>query len=520
MYTNIKTTDILVVGGALSGLMAALAAHEHSQNVLIVSKAKAGHCGNTLISAGMMAAAIGPDDSPEQFYDNLLASGKGIIDTKLAHKLAFNSKKIFEILVKYGVKFVKNQDQIKLNAAPGHDTSRSVQVELEGIPVQNAGLGFMRPLLTACQSRNIPIIEGYSLVELIKRDDKIIGALFQNLQGNWLQVNAKAVIIATGGYSKLFGITNNTADITADGIAAAFSAGAKLQDMEQAQFFPCMMFKPLKLIPNNILFGLGSKLKNNKNEYFMATYDHAADMATRDVMARSIYYEVQAGRGVADNSVYFDCTAIDSKVWQNEFKALYTVFKNKGVDLTKDCFPVKPCSHYSLGGIMTDDQCRSSLKGLYVAGEAIASVHGANRLAGAGLLEAALFGYEAGKTAACDCACMPVTKEETVVTRRITKPEPHLMQELSQLMWTYCSLIRDAAGLNKALEQLQAIYQQTQSYALREKINLCQAIVQSALLRCESRGAHYRTDYPNSDPEQARHIVAELLQGKVRVAFK
>lgn len=517
---NKQTTDVLVIGGALAGLMAALAAHQHTENVMLVTKAPAGKCGNTLISAGMIAAAIGEQDSPDLFYENLLDSGKGLIDEQLAYKLAFNSKEVFEKLVEFGVQFVKDGDKFKVNMAPGHNAARNIQADLGSIPVQNAGLAFMLPLLRTCQERGVGITEGYTLLRLVKNGEQISGAIFKDRHDNYLQVNAKTVIIATGGYSKLFGVTNNTADITADGIAAAFSAGCALQDMEQAQFFPCMMFKPLKLIPNNILFGRGSRLKNKNGEYFMTNYDPAGDMATRDIMARSIYYEVQAGRGIADDSVYFDCTPIAPTVWDKEFKGLYDLFKNKNIDLTKDAFPVKPCAHYSLGGIMVDANCQTTVQGLYVAGEAIASVHGANRLAGAGLLEAALFGWEAGHQAAIAAAKLPTAAGITVQVPTINKPEAELSAALGKIMWDSCSLIRNSAGLQTALLELDILFGQTKSEQLREKIQLCQAIVQSALLRQESRGAHYRLDYPDSDPAQAKHIVSKLVDGQIVTEFK
>ena len=515
-----QTTDVLVIGGALAGLMSALAAREHTERVLVVSKAPAGKCGNTLISAGMIAAAIGRDDSPQLFYDNLLESGKGLIDEQLAHKLAFNSKAVFDKLVEFGVKFVKDAEGFKVNLAPGHNAARNIQAALGNIPVQNAGLAFMLPLLQACKDQGVQISDGYTLVQLLKQGDRISGALFRDRTGGYLQVAAKTVVIATGGYSKLFGVTNNTADITADGIAAAFSIGCKLQDMEQAQFFPCMMFKPLKLIPNNILFGRGSRLKNKDGEYFMTNYDPAGDMATRDIMARSIYYEVQAGRGIADDSVYFDCTPIEHSVWTDEFPGFYKLFKNKGVDLTKEAFPVKPCAHYSLGGIMVDDNCQTNISGLYVGGEAMASVHGANRLAGAGLLEAALFGWESGRNAALAALELPTMQMDDCAPAPVYTPEPELEVELGRIMWSSCSLIRTADVMQTALADLDTLQAKTSSEQFIGRINLCRAILKSALLRTESRGAHYRLDYPQPDPTQAKHIVTKMVDGQVVAAFK
>lgn len=512
---NTQSTDVLVIGGALAGLMAALAARKHTDKVLLVSKAPAGKGGNTLISAGMIAAAIAEQDSAELFYNNLLDSGKGLIDKQLAHKLAFKSQTVFAKLVELGVQFVKDGDNFRVNLAPGHNAARNVQVELGNIPVQNAGLAFMLPLLDACQQQGVSISAGYTLVQLLKNGEHISGALFKDKQDNYLQVNAKTVVIATGGYSKLFGVTNNTADITADGIAAAFSAGCILQDLEQAQFFPCMMFKPLKLIPNNILFGRGSRLKNKDGAYFMSNYDPAGDMATRDIMARSIYYEVQAGRGIAEDSVYFDCTPIAHSVWAQEFQAFYKLFKNKGLDLTKDCFPVKPCAHYSLGGIMVDANCQTTISGLYVGGEAMASVHGANRLAGAGLLEAAVFGWEAGEQAALAAGKLAAPIATVAAAPVCKPPEPELAAELGKIMWSSCSLIREATGLQNALAKLDNLWQQTSSMQLQAKIKLCQAIVQAALLRQESRGAHYRLDHPDSDPAQAKHIISSLAAGQL-----
>lgn len=516
----IKQVDVLVIGGGLAGLMAAMSAHEHHAKVLLISKGKIGRGGNTLVSGGGMSGALGSSEdvnNPQAFYSDIIKSGKGLADEQLARLLADSSGEMIERLYGYGVKFIKESDgSFRVRRPPGHSVARNIPTNWDGIAYANRGLSFSLPIHAQCQAKGIEMLEGWALKELLKSGDKICGAAFGNKQNEQLLINAKSVILACGGYGFLFAKTNNTNDALGEGIAAAMRIGCRVRDMEQVQFYPTMMFEPLKITASNPLFGEGATLRNRHGERFMHKYDPDGDMATRDNMARGIFLEVQAGLGV-DERVYFDCTGIAEQQLLARFGSFYGFLKKNRIDLTKDYLKVSPCVHYTLGGIVIDERCQTDVAGLYAAGEITGGVHGANRLSGAALMETCVFGWEAGKHAAEHSFTERVSECGSSSSGRETV-DYEAFDKLRDIMWQYVSLVRSQESLSKAREALDKLGES--SKGLQPFLDVCQAIIGAATLRQESRGAHYRADYPHTDVQLAKPTCCRLdAQGKLEVSW-
>lgn len=327
-----KETDVLVIGGGLAGLMAAISAKQKAPSVAIVSKGVVAKSGNTLVAGGWLSSATAEKgNEPEKYYEDVINSGKGLNSPKLVRKLTESSPYMLELLEKYGVKFLKGQEKYVKAKMPGHTVPRSLLTEYAKIHYFNRGLGFTLPLLEKVKEEGICIYEGITIIKLIQADKRIVGAWGIERSGKLWCIRAGSTVLAAGGGGSLYSRTNNTSDITGDSFALALAAGCRLVDMEQIQFYPSMMFQPFKTIISNALFSEGAKLLNSFKEEFMLNYDPAGNMATRDVMSRAIYTEIKAGRGI-DGYVYIDCSSIKTEVLQGIHQAFYNNFCEKGLD--------------------------------------------------------------------------------------------------------------------------------------------------------------------------------------------
>lgn len=500
-------------------MVAALEARKSVDKVVLASKAPAGRSGNTIVSGAGFSAYIRdemPEDSEEQFFQDTFEGGLRVGDPRLIGTLAEKAGPALLVLeAVYGVELRRREGKIVRRRPPGHSFPRSVPTIYSSYPYPVRGLSITRPLASKLSASGIIRLDGYTVTDLAVHDGEICGAYLLDGRGTGspVSVGAKAVVLAAGGGGRLFSHTNNTNDVSGDSYALALRAGAELRDMEFVQFYPTMGVKPAKVTVSNPLFGYGAVLRNRSGEKFMERYDPRGDMATRDAMARAIFWEVAGGNGV-DGGVYLDCTGISKDILRKVYPSFVSFLRKHKHDIFSDWLIVYPSTHFFCGGIKIDPLGYTGIPGLFAAGEAAGGMHGANRLSGNALSEALIYGFYAGEGAGKYAAIKSGSPPEL--------PAPPLPQfnmkgdispdevcgALRRALWLDVSLVRDQVSLERArgviidceksLADCRARDQREIQRYLQAK-NMClvgRAIVEAALLRKESRGCHYRSDFP------------------------
>lgn len=306
--------DVLIVGGGMAGLMAALAVRDKGRTAAIVSLGPVARSGNTVVAGGVISAVSGAQgNAAEAFLRDLEDSAQNIADPALISRLAGESEETLLRLERLGVPLRRQDGNFVRLLSPGHSVARTVPTDWEGVPFASRGMTFLKPLGQRVAEAGVREINGLRVVRLMKEEGRVTGVIaYERKTGERRVLRAGSVILATGGYGGLFRQNNNVADIYGDGAAMALEAGCTLRDMELVQFYPLMMFKPIKsTIPGTILRA-GAVLRNSAGERFMSRYDPKGDEARRDVMSRAVYQEIQAGRGI-DGYIHVDCTGVSEK---------------------------------------------------------------------------------------------------------------------------------------------------------------------------------------------------------------
>jgi succinate dehydrogenase/fumarate reductase flavoprotein subunit len=537
-----RSVDLLVIGGGLAGLSAALEARERSLEVALVCKSKAGKSGNTLVSGGALSVVsdfAGYDDSPSILEKDLLNSGAGINDNELVKLFARESTSVLPFLEKYGVKFKSFEGKPMVKHPPGHSVRRSFPSEYRNYSYLNRGLALTLPLLDQAKRRGVRIVDETTVIRLLTDEEGICGAVaMANSSGGKMRLRAKAVILAAGGGAGLYEKNNNTADVSCDSYRLAYEAGAVMRDMEMVQFYPSMMYSPIKMPLSNPLFGDGAVLKNNLGEEFMYRYSDRGNLATRDIMARAVMTEIEEGRGNPEY-VYMDCSKIDSEVLDKKYQELRITLKKAGLDIKKDLLPLAPAAHFYIGGIEIDRDCRTSVEGLLACGEAAGGLHGANRLSGIALAETVVFGKIAGRTASKICRKreqkrnLPELEEEVPEIRHGESVIPDLIKGIRTLMWKNASIKRNEGSLKTASDELDRIIKLKESakiegprdhvlyHQLESMIVAAQMLLCASFKRLESRGAFCRTDYPEIDNSfRGNFFLKKDPNGKMECTFR
>lgn len=505
-------SDVLVVGGGLAGLSAALEAARAGAGVTLLAKRRPGRSGNSVVAAGNLSGPFdGSAAATRTFVADTLQAGGGIADPRLVATLAADAPAIPGYLQNLGVTWLQNGGTFQYGLVPGFRRPLTIRPELGTVPLATAGLSLTLPLLGAARSAGVRLVEWETVVDLLLGTDRVAGVRSLDRQGRMQCWPAGAVILACGGAGRLFARSNNTREMTGDGLALAYAGGATLRDLEFIQFHPSMGIDPLRMIFPTTLFGDGAVLRNAAGEAFLAARVPGGEaVATRDQMSRAIAGEVAAGRGLK-GGVQLDLSGIPEVLRQGRYRELFALLRRSG-SVPVNGMVVGLAVHFSMGGVMIDADGATTMPGLYAAGEICGGIHGANRLGGNALLEALVFGRRAGKTAAAatagDRAEGTVPAWEPPTGAGTASPAP-VRSRVREVLSTTAGVERCGEELAWGLEQLAAQEARFAAcgwqddpllwWETRHMLSGARLLLTAALARTESRGAHYRSDYPQSD---------------------
>ncbi|MFZ5650871.1 MAG: FAD-binding protein [Bacillota bacterium] len=533
-------TDVLILGSGGAGLFAALHVYDYnpSLEVVLATKGLIGKCGCSRMVQGGLNVVLNPADSVEKHFMDTIKGGGFINDQELAYTLVSDAPKaVHEMEVKVGCYFDRAEDgTIHQKAFAGQSFDRTVHVaDLSGIQI----VARLTDQIFRRQDR-IKVLEETRGLDLLTtgEGDRVVGAVMADMRtGEFIVVNAKVVIVATGGASSMYKIAAPSFDKTGDGMAMCFRAGAVFMDMEMMQFHPTGLLAGQSRLSGSVLEeglrGAGGYLINGLGERFMERYDpERMERSTRDRVARAGYMEIMAGRGTESGGVYLVMSHLGPEFVEKKFPGMCDRVKDIGKDLAREPVEISPTSHFMMGGVKIDPDCRSiNMKGLVVSGEDSSGVHGANRLGGNGICESTTFGRRAGDTAAAIAeqeVLRPYRQEQVEeIRRRWTKFFRRtegvdiypIRDEIKNLMWEKVGVVREGKKLQEAMARLDELLEMAdQAYVANRTlsrynmewndilntinwITVARMVSKSASLRTESRGSHYRSDFTGTDNE-------------------
>ena len=505
------TADVIVIGSGVAGLTTALNLRSHNLSVLLVTKARIDE-GSTKWAQGGIAAALGPGDTPDQHKKDTLAAGAGLCDLAAVDVLVSEGPEAVRKLIARGAVFDKSETgEIALTREGGHLRNRILHAGGDA-----TGAEVSRALLAAVQEdAGIEIIEHALAIDALKSaTGRVCGVTLHVIGKGSLdgvgRALSRAVVVATGGLGQVYSQTTNPAVSTGDGVALALRAGADVADVEFIQFHPTVLWRDLanrgqQPLISEAVRGEGAILLNHKDEQFMVGKHPQADLAPRDVVAKEIFNQMRIS---GQPHVWLDARKIND--FAKRFPTIYASCVANGIDPTVEKIPVAPASHYASGGVRVDLNGQSSIAGLYICGEsACTGAHGANRLASNSLLEGLVFGARIADSLAKD---LP-PQEQPVEDSKTTLLDPKIVIPLQIAMSEGAGVMRSESSLRKTVQTLQELSKLTSNQPRIEAWEasnlhlLATAIVRSALERTETRGSHWRSDFPDlSDKWQVRVI--------------
>jgi L-aspartate oxidase len=496
-------TDFLVIGAGVAGLRAAIELAPAGR-VTVLTKREVTDSA-TQYAQGGIAAALSDEDQIGLHLQDTLAAGDGLCNVDAATVLVEEGPPRIEELIQWGTEF--DRDGTKLSFAREGAHSRNRILHAHG---DSTGREILRALWAKAKTvSNISILEFELSTGLLVEDGRIAGIHLIHDSGEPALVRASAVLLATGGLGQLYRNSTNPPVATGDGVSMAYRAGAEVSDMEFIQFHPTALY--LKNAPRFLISeavrGDGAYLRNAERVRFMPSYHPLAELAPRDVVARAIVHELAKSRS-EDPAVYLDLAHLDAAHSKAHFPRIYATCLQYGIDITRDLIPIRPAAHYSMGGVRTNLEGMTSLPGLYAAGEVAATgVHGANRLASNSLLEGLVFGARAGSKMRGELRSATGRSKisHEVKNNPVEANVEKTTREIQDLMWSNVGIVREAGALKNAIERLHQISPRLahpKGRSAWEAQSLCTVgllVARSAEARKESRGAHYRTDFPIRD---------------------
>lgn len=504
-------TDFIVIGSGVAGLRASIELATSGARVTVLTKDKASES-NTEYAQGGVAVVLSEDDNPELHEGDTLVAGAGLCDERAVETLVTEGTKYIKQLIDWGTEFDRDGGKLVFTQEAAHSRRRILHAHGD-----STGAEFVRSLIArAGQEKTINLTPFANTESLIVSEGRCVGVRFLDpVLRAPREIFAKAVVMCTGGAGQLYQHTTNPSVATGDGMAMAYFAGAEMADMEFVQFHPTALSleNAPRFLLSEAMRGEGGILKNKYGERFMPRYDERAELAPRDIVSRSIVAEM---RRTGTRSVFLDMTALDENFLKERFPKIYETCKHFGLDIAKDMLPVSPASHYIMGGIRTDLWGRSTLPGLYAAGEvACTGVHGANRLASNSLLEGLVFGARAGAAAADDSSKLKVQSSK-LEHQRTQAENPNnviataVRKRVKRIMWERVGILRERKSLERALKEFDQIAAGRLSTSSRNFVTLAKLVAKSALWREESRGGHFRSDFPETEESWKFHSIQHL----------
>lgn len=537
-------TDVLVLGSGGAGLMAALYALDVNPKlrVTLATKGLFGKSGCTRMVQGGYNVVLSPNDSIERHFQDTMIGGHWINNHILARTLVEDAPVVVhEMWEKAGVRFARDKDgNLHQKGLAGQTFDRTVHHgDLTGIEIVSR-------LSEQVRARGTRVLEECRAVDLLVEDGEVFGAvLLPARTGEFVIARAKITILATGGSAPIFSVSSASLEKCGDGYALAYRAGATLMDMEMSQFHPTGLIAPGSRLNGSViaeeLRAAGGYLFNSNNERFMGNYNPRFEKATRDEVSRGCYFEIAAGRGTPNGGVWLDVSHLGAKAVEELFPGMLERCLLIGRDLRKEPIEVVPTSHFEMGGVRIDRDCHSDLPGLLVAGEDSGGVHGANRLGGNGVADSTVYGRRAGLCAANTAGGRRLKNvdpsraiaDALAPWERTGGEQPQVLRdEFRNLMWEKVGVVREATAMTEATHALRTLqerlgkisvsgsreYNLTWQAALdvRNAVTVGQMLTQCALMREESRGAHYRSDFPSEDETWTRNLTVRREGNEMR----
>lgn len=511
----------MVVGAGIAGLRAAISLAEFGK-VLVLTKESLGES-NTSYAQGGIAVAMGGEEDVSLHLEDTVQAGDGLVDRAAAALLVEEGPKRVEELLEWGTGFDREGGTLVLTREGAHSLPRILHANGDA-----TGAEIGRALLAKAQS--LPTIDLRSWITCVdlfvdENTGAIAGLTGFDERGKPFNLSARATLLASGGAGQVYSDTTNPAVATGDGIAMAYRAGAEIADMEFYQFHPTALSLPgvSRFLLSEALRGEGAYLRNDRGERFMDRYHPLLELAPRDVVARAITREGFGEKPGEVRPVYLDMRHVRGIDFSRRFPGISAFLKQHGLELGRDLVPVRPAAHYLMGGVRTDVQGQTSRQRLYAAGEtACTGVHGANRLASNSLLEGLVFGARAAEAMREEPALPGATAAHTPYWAGAETTPNDLVPDLRRLMWEKAGLLRDADGLLSLRSDLERLSNNLPNAFDRESLEtnnlhtIASLITESALVREESRGAHYRNDFPHRDDASfARHSVIRRVEEAV-----